>query len=64
MAGPRSLPRVAGRGEESKEVENSWGEGSLKPSTRVLQNFLFTSKEENASLKDIDFGMSDFVKPG
>ncbi|KAK6160758.1 hypothetical protein DH2020_004139 [Rehmannia glutinosa] len=27
------------------------------------QNFLFTSKEENSSLKVIDFGLSDFVKP-
>lgn len=28
------------------------------------QNFLFTSKEENSELKAIDFGLSDFVKPG
>lgn len=28
------------------------------------QNFLFTSKEENSQLKAIDFGLSDFVKPG
>lgn len=28
------------------------------------QNFLFTSKEENSPLKAIDFGLSDFVKPG
>lgn len=33
---------------------------------RVLldQNFLFTSKEEDSTLKAIDFGLSDFVKPG
>ncbi|XP_047155377.1 CDPK-related kinase 5-like isoform X1 [Vigna umbellata] len=31
----------------------------LKP-----ENFLFTSKEENSELKAIDFGLSDFVKPG
>uniref|UniRef100_A0A0D9X228 Protein kinase domain-containing protein n=1 Tax=Leersia perrieri TaxID=77586 RepID=A0A0D9X228_9ORYZ len=30
----------------------------LKP-----ENFLFTSKDENSSLKVIDFGLSDFVKP-
>ncbi|KAH9675345.1 CDPK-related kinase 7 [Citrus sinensis] len=30
----------------------------LKP-----ENFLFTSKEENSSLKAIDFGLSDYVKP-
>ncbi|KAL0430306.1 UNVERIFIED_CONTAM: CDPK-related protein kinase [Sesamum radiatum] len=30
----------------------------LKP-----ENFLFTSKEENSTLKAIDFGLSDFVKP-
>ncbi|KAD4888105.1 hypothetical protein E3N88_20178 [Mikania micrantha] len=30
----------------------------LKP-----ENFLFTSKDENSSLKAIDFGLSDFVKP-
>ncbi|XP_059068019.1 CDPK-related kinase 5-like [Cryptomeria japonica] len=30
----------------------------LKP-----ENFLFTSKEEHAQLKAIDFGLSDFVKP-
>ncbi|KAM3363547.1 hypothetical protein CQW23_05414 [Capsicum baccatum] len=30
----------------------------LKP-----ENFLFTSKEETAQLKAIDFGLSDFVKP-
>jgi hypothetical protein len=29
-----------------------------------FQNFLFTSKEENSNLKAIDFGLSDFVKPG
>lgn len=28
------------------------------------QNFLFTSKDENSKLKVIDFGLSDFVKPG
>ncbi|KAF8769368.1 hypothetical protein HU200_006890 [Digitaria exilis] len=31
----------------------------LKP-----ENFLFTSKDENSHLKAIDFGLSDFVKPG
>uniref|UniRef100_A0A803KSE8 non-specific serine/threonine protein kinase n=1 Tax=Chenopodium quinoa TaxID=63459 RepID=A0A803KSE8_CHEQI len=30
----------------------------LKP-----ENFLFTSKDEDSSLKAIDFGLSDFVKP-
>ncbi|KAG6421005.1 hypothetical protein SASPL_117552 [Salvia splendens] len=30
----------------------------LKP-----ENFLFTSKEEDSTLKAIDFGLSDFVKP-
>lgn len=28
------------------------------------QNFLFTSKDESSQLKAIDFGLSDFVKPG
>ncbi|OMO56732.1 hypothetical protein CCACVL1_26330 [Corchorus capsularis] len=31
----------------------------LKP-----ENFLFTSKDENSQLKAIDFGLSDYVKPG
>jgi len=30
----------------------------------VLQNFLFTTKDEHAQLKAIDFGLSDFIKPG
>jgi hypothetical protein len=30
----------------------------------LFQNFLFSSKEENSPLKVIDFGLSDFVKPG
>ncbi len=30
----------------------------------LLQNFLFTSKDENSPLKAIDFGLSDYVKPG
>ena len=30
----------------------------------VEQNFLFNSKDEHADLKAIDFGLSDFVKPG
>ena len=29
-----------------------------------VQNFLYTTKEENAKLKVIDFGLSDFVRPG
>lgn len=29
-----------------------------------VQNFLFVSKDEDSSLKAIDFGLSDFVKPG
>ena len=29
-----------------------------------FQNFLFSSKDENSPLKVIDFGLSDFVKPG
>lgn len=28
------------------------------------QNFLFSSKDESSALKAIDFGLSDFVKPG
>ncbi|KAG6536298.1 hypothetical protein ZIOFF_001351 [Zingiber officinale] len=31
----------------------------LKP-----ENFLFTTRDENAQMKLIDFGLSDFVKPG
>jgi len=30
----------------------------------LLQNFLFTSTDENSPLKAIDFGLSDYVKPG
>ncbi|KAI8532779.1 hypothetical protein RHMOL_Rhmol11G0240900 [Rhododendron molle] len=29
----------------------------------LLQNFLFTSKDEHSPLKAIDFGLSDYVKP-
>ncbi|RZR95337.1 hypothetical protein BHM03_00024171 [Ensete ventricosum] len=38
----------------------------LKPECLLSfpQNFLFTSKDENSQLKAIDFGLSDFVKPG
>lgn len=35
-----------------------------KCSCCVLQNFLFTTKDEHAQLKAIDFGLSDFIKPG
>lgn len=28
------------------------------------QNFLYTSKDESSQLKAIDFGLSDFVRPG
>lgn len=28
------------------------------------QNFLFTSKEDTSQLKAIDFGLSDYVRPG
>ena len=28
------------------------------------QNFLFASKDKDAELKAIDFGLSDFVSPG
>lgn len=28
------------------------------------QNFLFTKRDENAPLKVIDFGLSDFIRPG
>jgi hypothetical protein len=34
------------------------------PFTPISQNFLFMSKDENSALKVIDFGLSDFVKPG
>lgn len=30
----------------------------------LCQNFLYTSKEDHSLLKAIDFGLSDFVKPG
>lgn len=30
----------------------------------LVQNFLFSSKDEDSQLKAIDFGLSDFVKPG
>lgn len=30
----------------------------------LIQNFLYTSKDESSQLKAIDFGLSDFVKPG
>lgn len=30
----------------------------------ALQNFLFVSKDEDAVMKVIDFGLSDFVRPG
>ena len=30
----------------------------------VLQNFLFSTRDEDASLKIIDFGLSDFIRPG
>jgi hypothetical protein len=30
----------------------------------LLQNFLFSSEDENSTLKAIDFGLSDYVKPG
>jgi len=30
----------------------------------ALQNFLFVSKDDDAVMKVIDFGLSDFVRPG
>ena len=30
----------------------------------LFQNFLFTTKDENSPLKAIDFGLSDYLKPG
>lgn len=36
----------------------------LKHGFFLDQNFLYTSKDENSKLKAIDFGLSDFVKPG
>lgn len=36
----------------------------LLPTPPSPQNFLYASKDENAELKAIDFGLSDFVKPG
>lgn len=35
-----------------------------KCSCLLDQNFLFTTEDENSVLKAIDFGLSDFVKPG
>lgn len=29
-----------------------------------LQNFLFATKDEDAPMKVIDFGLSDFIRPG
>lgn len=29
-----------------------------------VQNFLFTSRNEDADMKLIDFGLSDFIRPG
>lgn len=30
----------------------------------LLQNFLYTSRSEDADMKLIDFGLSDFIRPG
>ncbi len=30
----------------------------------LIQNFLFKSQDEDAPLKAVDFGLSDFIKPG
>lgn len=30
----------------------------------LSQNFLFSTKDEASPLKAIDFGLSDYVKPG
>lgn len=30
----------------------------------ISQNFLFTSRSEDADMKLIDFGLSDFIRPG
>ncbi|KAG6472547.1 hypothetical protein ZIOFF_070013 [Zingiber officinale] len=35
----------------------------LKPEEQ-LRHFLFTTRDENAQMKLIDFGLSNFVKPG
>lgn len=32
--------------------------------TSLFQNFLFMSKSEDADMKLIDFGLSDFIRPG
>jgi len=33
-------------------------------SVSIVQNFLFTSRSEDADMKLIDFGLSDFIRPG
>lgn len=30
----------------------------------MWQNFLFSTRDEDAPLKVIDFGLSDFIRPG
>lgn len=30
----------------------------------IWQNFLFATRDEDAPMKVIDFGLSDFIKPG
>jgi hypothetical protein len=30
----------------------------------LAQNFLFTTRDESAPMKLIDFGLSDFIRPG
>lgn len=36
----------------------------LTPLHFLIQNFLYSSKDESSELKAIDFGLSDFVRPG
>lgn len=37
---------------------------TLTPLYCSFQNFLYAKKDESSELKAIDFGLSDFVRPG
>jgi hypothetical protein len=36
----------------------------ILPLNVVKQNFLFSTKDEHSPMKIIDFGLSDFIRPG
>ncbi|RRT83704.1 hypothetical protein BHE74_00002370 [Ensete ventricosum] len=58
------LGEEIGRGHFGYTCTAKVKKGDMKGEEVAVKNFLFTSEGEKSTLKAIDFGLSDFVKPG